>query len=289
MHDLQANRSSPFFSTLAAWCFLPIFFPASARAQTPLDEKPPVIQDNSFLIEEAYNQERGIIQEIQTFTRGRGGDWTYTLTQEWPVPDQKNQLSFTLPVAGVHLDDTVARGVGDLLLNYRYQLVGDGKAAVACAPRLSLVVPTGNEKRNLGIGGAGVQVLVPVSVVLSKRVVTHWNAGGTWISSAKNVNGDTADTFSYVLGQSFIWLAHPQINFLVETLYTGTQSVGDLGRRERETSFLVSPGLRWAFNFKRGLQIVQGIAVPIGVGPSRGDHSLFVYLSFEHPIPGLSE
>ena len=32
------------------------------------------------------------------------------------------------------------------------------------------------------------------------------------------------------------------------------------------------------------LQIVPGIAVPIGVGPSRGEKGIFLCLSFEHPF-----
>jgi hypothetical protein len=46
----------------------------------------------------------------------------------------------------------------------------------------------------------------------------------------------------------------------------------------------VSPGIRWAFNFRNGLQIVPGIAVPIGVGPSAGEKGMIFYLSFEHPF-----
>jgi hypothetical protein len=29
---------------------------------------------------------------------------------------------------------------------------------------------------------------------------------------------------------------------------------------------------------------VPGVAVPIGLGPSHGDRSLLLYLSFEHPF-----
>ena len=43
--------------------------PAAARAA----EEPAPIQDNSFLIEEAYNQEAGVVQHIQTFSRARDG------------------------------------------------------------------------------------------------------------------------------------------------------------------------------------------------------------------------
>jgi hypothetical protein len=46
----------------------------------------------------------------------------------------------------------------------------------------------------------------------------------------------------------------------------------------------VSPGIRWALDFKCGLEIVPGLAFPIGVGPSRGEHAVFLYLSLEHPF-----
>lgn len=46
----------------------------------------------------------------------------------------------------------------------------------------------------------------------------------------------------------------------------------------------MSPGLRWAINFPSGLQIVPGIALPMGVGPSKGERAIFFYLSFEHPF-----
>jgi hypothetical protein len=38
------------------------------------------IQDNSFLLEEAYNQGTGVVQHISTFAVGSGGDWGYTFT-----------------------------------------------------------------------------------------------------------------------------------------------------------------------------------------------------------------
>jgi hypothetical protein len=46
----------------------------------------------------------------------------------------------------------------------------------------------------------------------------------------------------------------------------------------------VSPGVRWAHNFKNGLQIVPGVAVPVGVGSSQGEVGVIFYLSFEHPF-----
>jgi len=40
--------------------------------------------------------------------------------------------------------------------------------------------------------------------------------------------------------------------------------------------------------YASGLQIVPGFAVPLGAGPSRGDRSVFFYLSFEHPFARTS-
>ena len=48
--------------------------------------------------------------------------------------------------------------------------------------------------------------------------------------------------------------------------------------------FLISPGVRWAWNFRSGLQVVPGFAVPVGFGPSRGSRQVLLYLSFEHPF-----
>src|SRR5689334_18063846 len=93
----------------------------------------PVIQDNSFLIEEAYNQEFGVVQHINTFMRLFGSkDWIYTFTQEWPLPaDPRHQLSYTLALTRCGAFSREGAGIGDALLNYRYQLVGNGETRFA--------------------------------------------------------------------------------------------------------------------------------------------------------------
>ena len=54
--------------------------------QTAAIAAEPGIQDNSFLVEEAYNQEFGVVQHISSFTRfWDSKDWNYSFTQEWPV------------------------------------------------------------------------------------------------------------------------------------------------------------------------------------------------------------
>jgi len=243
------------------------------------------IQDNSFLMEEAYNQERGIVQHISAFTRFRPSrDWIYTFTQEWPVPAERHQLSFTPPVQDLHGAGAASLGIGDVALNYRYQAKGDGHAHVALAPRFSVLVPTGSAKESLGAGGVGLQISLPLSVTLGSRVVAHSNVGTTHTFSARNAAGDRVNTTSYNVGQSFVWLAKPRVNLLVEMVWARAATVSGLGDTAHSNSFLVSPGIRWAHNFESGLQIVPGLAFPIGVGPSRGQTAVLAYLSFEHPF-----
>src|SRR4249919_718696 len=73
--------------------------------------RPAPIQDNSFLIEEAYNQEDGVIQHISTFQRLTSShSWVYTQTDEWPVRSLKHQLSVTL--SGTYAGDFAGSGAG---------------------------------------------------------------------------------------------------------------------------------------------------------------------------------
>jgi hypothetical protein len=238
------------------------------------------IQDNSFLIEEAYNQERGVVQHISTFARPTDGNaWSYSFTQEWPLGGIQHQLSYTLPVQ----NDPDGTGLGDVALNYRYQLLGSPDAPLVFAPRLSLLLPTGNHEQGRGTGGVGFQANLPLSLVMSPALVTHWNAGATITPSAKNLGGgDGATTASFNLGGSAIWLLHPAVNLMLEAVWLNTESAGIDGT-EREEALLFNPGLRGALNLAN-LQIVPGIAYTFDVSSGSGEDALFVYLSFEHPF-----
>jgi hypothetical protein len=237
------------------------------------------IQDNSFLIEEAYNQERGVVQHISTFARPtQGKAWSYSFTQEWPLGGIQHQLSYTLPVQ----NDPDGTGLGDIALNYRYQLLGSPKAPVVFAPRLSLLLPTGSHEQARGTGGVGFQVNLPLSLVVSPKLVTHWNAGATITPSAKNLSGGEAATASFNLGGSAIWLLHPAVNLMLEAVWLSTES-GGINVKEREEVLLFNPGVRGALNLAE-LQIVPGVAYTFDVSSGSGEDALFVYLSFEHPF-----
>jgi hypothetical protein len=253
---------------------------------TVAEEEPGPIQDNSFLLEEAYNQEDGVIQHINFFQKNANtGDWVYALTDEWPLRSYKHQLSVTL--AGAQVSGAFhasGAGWGDSAVNYRYQLVGSGKARVAVAPRISLLIPTGDNTAGRGYGGVGVQTNLPLSIQHSVHWVTHWNAGASWVSNAHNANDESAGVVGVNLGQSVVWLAQPRVNFLLETLWTTNQKIVAPDKTNWSQNLYISPGMRWAYNFKNGLQIVPGIAVPVGIGPSSGDVGVIMYLSFEHPF-----
>ena len=249
------------------------------------DEKE--ITDNSFLIEEAYNQDKDTMQSITVFSRNtRRNEWDLNFTQEFAVASRRHQLSYT--VTGKREDGM--RGFGDTAINYRYQLLGMKESdKVYFSPRFSLILPTGNWRRGLGNGAVGYQFNLPVSVEHSKRFVTHYNAGATFTPRAKNELRERANTKDFNLGQSVVWLAKPRFNVLFETYFESAEKVVAPSRTKREYEVFLNPGVRWAWNFKNGLQIVPGVAVPIGIGPSYGESRVFFYLSFEHPYRRTSK
>jgi hypothetical protein len=238
------------------------------------------IQDNSFLIEEAYNQESGVVQHISTFERADGGDWAYNFTQEWPLGGIRHQLSYTIPVENL---EGLGTGLGDVALNYRYQLVGNPGARTVAAPRLSILLPTGDEEKGRGEGAVGFQVNLPLTLVLSNQLVTHWNAGVTVTPSVPVPLGGTSTTHSFKFGGSVVWLFRPSVNFLLETVLDDSDVVLADGRLVDQTGWVLNPGVRWAFDLG-DLQIVPGLAYTIGLGEGPDENALFLYLSFEHPF-----
>jgi hypothetical protein len=71
----------------------------SANQEDPGKETPP-IQDNSFLIEEAYNQEFGMVQHINTFSRASTSrQWLLHLHAGMAAsgPDSPTQLHLFVP------------------------------------------------------------------------------------------------------------------------------------------------------------------------------------------------
>src|SRR5688572_28402415 len=92
---------------------------AAAQAAEPFANT-----DNSFLVEEAFNQEPGIFQNILVVRRANIGAWETGFTQEWPLFTQRHQISYTVPFASSDGES----GVGDAFVHYRVQIF-DGSDA----------------------------------------------------------------------------------------------------------------------------------------------------------------
>jgi outer membrane putative beta-barrel porin/alpha-amylase len=270
-----------------------ILFSAASAARgeepkTPIDG----IEDNSFLIEEAYNQEPGVVQHIfnavylrDTTRRG----WAFGFTQEWPVFGQDHQFSYTIPSVRLREEGERVHGVGDILLNYRYQLLEEKDHVPAFAPRFSLILPTGNRNRGTGNGVVGYQWSLPFSKKLPPRVAVHANLGLTYLPGVRaplDAGGLSSrrSLVSYNLGASGIFAFTSRVNAMLEWVGNFEESINGRGRKERDFIAMISPGIRAAVIDKEELQTVVGFAFPIGVTRAADNFGVLLYLSIEHKL-----
>lgn len=259
---------------------------ASLRAQTPTNEFVDAIEDNSFFVEEAFNQEHRVVQHIFNgmFFKKPNDESTLTLTQEWPINGQDHQLSVTIPY--LWLNENRVNDLGDVLINYRYQLTGVNAWAFI-SPRLSLILPTGNVEKGFGAGVVGLQANLPISKRLTNAFIFHANAGATILPNAEKYILETQRVkktrTSFNLGGSLIWLASYHLNFLGEFVFNSVHDVNEAGDAFRVKEYIISPGLRIAIDF-HDLQIVPGFAYPIRFVDGDSQAGIFGYLSFEHPF-----
>jgi hypothetical protein len=260
---------------------LPALAQEGPQAEAP---EPTRIRDNLFLLEEAYNQEPGVIQHISVFQYApEDQDWTYSFTEEWPVPTDLNQLSVTLNLSGTGEDG--GPKLADSLINYRIQAVGlGGQGWLAVAPRVSLVLPVGDPDEGTGRGVIGLQTNLPISAELGRYFVAHLNAGATVTPGAQSPSGRTDTAVDANAGVALVWQPLSWLNPLVEFAYTVTEDIGDTSS-EHADALVVNPGVRVAIDHaKSGLQIVPGLSVPMQVLPSDDFAAAgLAYVSFEHP------
>lgn len=266
-------------SRLALGVFMLLAAARPGLAQSSNDEEWK-ITDNSFLVEEAFNQDPHIVQNIFGFQRQTARDWQFTFTQEWPAPYERHQLSYTIPVQA--LDGT--RGMGDVLINYRLQVSGEGRGRPAFAPRFSVILPTGSVAA--GGGTHGVQVNLP----FSKRRgdwYFHWNGGFTWQRTKDGVS-----LLSPAAAGSVIFRARQMLNVMLETTVVGVAGVLDTTAAAppasaRTLTTTISPGVRGGWNLGEDKQIVIGAAAPITRSAGETTPAAFLYFSYEGPVRGL--
>ncbi len=239
------------------------------------------ITDNSFFVEEAFNQEAGIFQNIFGAAR-LNGRWAATFTQEWPAPSQTHQLSYTV---GLVQGDSVS-GASDTLINYRYQASLEGAGRAAFSPRLSVILPTA--RGGLGDGSAGLQVNLPVSKQLGEWYV-HWNGGVTWLPRARTglrpagaAADGTVSLLSPFVAASGIYRVRGMWHLMMESVLSSDQSPLDLGT-VRDTTFILAPGFRGGWNTGDS-QYVIGLALPVSWTAETASTGAFLYFSYELPF-----
>jgi hypothetical protein len=280
-----------------------IVFQASAQESSETPKKgsylyygQPEIEDNSMLIEEAFNQEAGVIQHISSFVFDRG-EFVYNYTQEIPLADVKHQLAIGVSYAsfekpeGIDLlnSNYLTRGLGDVFISYRPMLMGKNDWALVI-PRFTLIIPTGNARYGLGSGGWGGQFNMAVTKRLNSKITTHYNAGYTLLQKADfysySADGTPALEFqknilSANLGASMIWLVHSKFNLMTEFTSLFGKAISDTGSLEKDNVSVINPGFRFAANIGK-CQIVPGMGLPISFanGSFAGTGGFF-YLSIE--------
>lgn len=284
--DARYPRSAPYRSAI----FLIVISQSSLIALLADEPLAKGIQDNSFFVEEAYNQEPGVVQHIINvpafFTSG-DNEVSFIFTQEWPIFSQTHQFSYTIPYTFTESEN----GFEDIRLNYRLQALMEGERTPAFAPRFSLVTPTGDASKGFGHERLGYEINLPFSKIVSNRVTLNFNAGGALFPDVND-----RDLWNYNLGGSAIYAVTRDFNLMLEAVAFWEEDVADFAEGlaattnkasamiDRTVTALVSPGARYAFNLPDDLQIVVGAAVPIGLTSDSPDWGLFFYLSIEHPF-----
>jgi hypothetical protein len=248
----------------------------SATSTSP--NRPFEIADNSFLVEEAFNQERGVFQNIFTATRGSSGVWDGSYTQEWPIGGMRHQFSYTVPFSTA----SGQGGVGDVLINYRVQATEERGRMPAISPRVSVILPNGS--RDAGTNKtAGWQVNVPVSKQFG-NLYLHWNAGLTLLPGPRDASrtGSGANLFSPMTAASAIVRVKPMLNVLCEAVAARNETLED-GRVRRERAFTLSPGFRGGWNIGPR-QVIVGAALPVTFAGGTRDVGVLTYFSYELPF-----
>ncbi len=218
-------------------------------------DEPSPIEDHNFFVESGWNRTEGAMIYTNAFL---GGALSHELAQEWAWTSPRHQFSYTIPI---YSDGET--GLGDAALHYRYQLFGGAGSKFAVAPRLSVLLPTRSE--HFGGSSSGLQVNVPVSAKIGERLTSHTNVGATWFREreVREIN----------LAQSLSLAVTDRLTVALDAAYTACQ--------DDEHLFVVRPGVQFAFEGPRGLQLAPGIALPIG---GQGGEGVLFYLAVEHPL-----
>lgn len=245
-------------------------------ASATASPQPFAITDNSMLVEEAFNQDPGVVQNIFEVGISAQHEWATNFTQEWPLFGHRHQISYTVTYESLG----AASGFTDTQVHYRFQIRDESAHGPAIAPRVSLFLPTGDSTRALGEGHPSWQMNLPISKQFGDFYV-HWNAGFTHSPDAE-VDGREWNLLAISGGASVIWRMRPMLHVMFESVAVSDQEV-DNGSKVRSPSVVMSPGLRGGWNIGDA-QLVLGLGVPITRTGGETSAALITYFSYELPF-----
>ncbi len=160
------------------------------------------------------------------------------------------------------------------------------------SPRVSLIVPVGDEERGLGSGRWGLQFNLPVSKQVGDFYL-HGNAGVTWLPSAahgsvsrrrasrRRKTSSSSSPFSPAVPSTACGRCSTSCS---RASSAGDEDVVAASATDRETVFIISPGVRGGWNLG-DKQIVVGLAFPVfRARLARRSAGVFGYFSYELPF-----
>jgi DtxR family Mn-dependent transcriptional regulator len=274
---IGTRAASKLLVRLASALLILVSLATAASAQDPAATAEPfAITDNSMLIEEAFNQDAGVVQNLFQVRRGPDGQWASNFTQEWPFFSHRHQVSYTLTYENAGMGG----GPGDAQLHYRLQVHDESAHAPAFAPRVSLLLPTGRPSRGRGAGNPGWEVNLPLSKQLGD-IYVHANAGFTHSPAAK-ADGREWNLVAVHGGGSLIWRARPMVNVMLESVLESSEQV-QAGHGVRRTAVTLAPGVRGGWNIGDA-QLILALGAPVTREGGQTSTALVTYLSYELPF-----
>lgn len=239
-----------------------------------------VIEDNSFLLEEAFNQKKGEYQFIQKYHTSATGYIEYVFEVEAPLSDETHQLS--LDISRIRPEEIPASSFSDLNLNYRYQALN--REDMILTEKVGLVLVTGKVENETSNGALGFQLMQVATFKLSEKYINHWNLGTTVIPQAETPGGEKT-ILEFTGGTSLINNYSDRLNFLLEAVLQTFESYDEDKNVNNELRFYLNPGLRyaWNFDFKR-TQVVPGASIPVQYSDGEIRPGIFLYLSVESTL-----
>jgi hypothetical protein len=121
---------------------------------------------------------------------------------------QTHQFSYTIPYLFTEDDN----GMEDMRLNYRLQAFMEDKYTPAFAPRLSLVLPTGDSDKGFGTGVVGYEFNLPFSKIVSDRWTLNFQRRDVGVSE----RAQSRHLTNYNVGASAIYAVSRDFNLMLE-------------------------------------------------------------------------